>query len=74
MRALYLRLRRPGGARSRRGHVNVHDVVQVARLAREWRVSEEAILEAVAVVGTRINDVHRRVEQAGRAPGGYPAD
>jgi hypothetical protein len=62
MRALYLRLRRHA-AKTRRGHVNVQDIVQVSRLAREWRVSEAALFDAVAAVGTRINDVHRFVER-----------
>lgn len=62
MRPLYLRLRRQFPA-TRRGHVNVRDVVQLARLAREWKVGETAIVEAVARVGTEINEVHRAVER-----------
>ena len=62
MRPSYLRLRRQS-PRARRGHVNVRDVVQLARLAREWKVDEEAIVEAVSRVGTGINDVHLAVER-----------
>jgi Zn-dependent peptidase ImmA (M78 family) len=62
MRPLYLRLRRH--AKTRRGHVNVRDVVQLARLAREWNVSQQAILSAVEQVGTEINEVHLCVERA----------
>jgi hypothetical protein len=62
MRLLYLRLRRQSPA-TRRGHVNVRDIVQLARLAREWKVDEEAIVEAVARVGTEINEVHLSVER-----------
>jgi len=62
MRPLYLRLRRPS-SRTRRGHVNIRDVVQLARLAREWKVGEEAIVDAVARVGTEINEVHLAVER-----------
>jgi hypothetical protein len=62
MRPLYLRLRR-SFPKARRGHVNVRDVVQLARLAREWKVGEDAIVEAVARVGTEINEVHLSVDR-----------
>lgn len=62
MRPLYLRLRRQP-PKTRRGQVNVRDVVQLARLAREWKVGEDAIVDAVGAVGTEINEVHLSVER-----------